>query len=147
MAWKKAKQTVLLWSNHCTFWANSWWTTNDWKSDYFVKLVRWKNKNPNTSNMRWLDFELKKKREIWLSENLPSSLSWLHLTNFSSDWEKKGRTKDIYIYIYIYKLKKLISLVYNINYLIAPIDRAPQRLYSRRYSYTWRNNCDLHKHH
>ena len=50
---------------------------------------------------------------------------------------KKDGQKDIYIY----ELKKLISLVYNINYyLIVPIDRAPQRLYSERYSYRWRNN-------
>ena len=49
---------------------------------------------------------------------------------------KKGRTK-----IYIYELKKLISLVYNINYyFIVPIDRAPQCLYSQRHSYRWRNN-------
>ena len=43
---------------------------------------------------------------------------------------------------YIYKLKKLISLVYNINfYLIVPIDRTPQGLYSQRSSYKWRDRC------
>ena len=45
---------------------------------------------------------------------------------------------------YIYKLEKWISLVYNINYyLIVPIDRVPQRLYSQRYSYRWRNTSWL----
>ena len=49
--------------------------------------------------------------------------------------DKKGRTKR-----FIYELKKLISLVYNINYyLIVPIDRAPQLLYSQSYCYRLRN--------
>ena len=49
---------------------------------------------------------------------------------------KKGPTKK-----YIYKLKKIISLVYNINYhLIVLVDRAPQRLYLQYYTYRWLNN-------
>ena len=134
---------MLSWPNHCTLWASSCWRTNDWNSYYFVKLVRWKNNNnnnnPNASNVRWLDFEISAKWQIWLSENLSSFLSRLHLTNFSSDWQKKGGQK-----IYI-RTEKLISLVYNINYyLIVPIDRALQRLYLLFYSYNWHNNwCKL----
>ena len=124
---------MLSWPNHCTLWTSSWWRTNDWNSYYFLKLVRWKNNNPNASTMRWLHLELSSKWKIWLSENLPSSLSWLQLTKFSSDCAKKGRTKK-----YIYEQKKKISLVHNINYyLIVPIDRAPQRPYLQRYSYSY----------
>ena len=39
------------------------------------------------------------------------------------------------------RTEKLMSLVYNINYhLIVPIDRAPQRLNSQRYSHRWPNS-------
>ena len=128
---------MLSWPNHCTLWASSYWTTNNWNSYYFVKLVRWKNNdnnNSNTSNMRWLDFELSSKWTIWLSQSLSSFLSRLHIANFSSDWQKRADNK-IYIQTEI-----LISLVYNINYyLIVLIARAAQRLYSQRFSYRWRN--------
>ena len=125
---------MLSWPNHCTFWASSCWTANDWNSYYFVKLVRSKNnnKNPSASNIRFLYFEFSQKWKIWLSENLSFSLSWMHLMIFSPDWQKKGGQKDIY------ELKKL--LIYNKNYyLIVPIDRPPQRLYSQRCSYGCRN--------
>ena len=40
--------------------------------------------------------------------------------------------------------EKLISLVCNINHhLIVLTDWAPQRLYSQRYSYSWRNSWGL----
>ena len=49
---------------------------------------------------------------------------------------KKGGQRNI-----IYELKKLISLVYDVNYyLIISIDREPQRLYSQCYSYRWHNS-------
>ena len=92
--------------------------------------------------MCWLGLGLSSKWKIWPLENYSSFLSRLHLTNFSSDWQKKGGQKKVYI-----RTEKLISLVYNINYhLVVPIDRAPQRLYSQRYGYRWRRNIYIPKH-
>ena len=78
----------------------------DISSKYFVKLVRWKNnKNPNVNAFTRLRIFIKMKN-LAIREFAFFSFSWLHLTNFSSDWQKKGWTKR-----YIYEMKKLISLV------------------------------------
>ena len=137
MRWRSQNNKIVLsWPNHCTLWPSSWWTTNDWNSYYFVKLVRWKNnnKNPNASHVRWVDFELSWKWKIWLSEN---SL----LLSRSCIWRIFLLTgKKIYI-----RTKKINFSSVLCKLLFNHSDRysAPQRLYSQRYIYRWRNNSLL----
>ena len=127
---------MLSWPNHWTHWASLCWTTSGWNSYYFVKLVRRKNNNnsPNASTMHKLDV----KKLIKMKNLTIRQLAFSPVAAFDEFffWLTKKRADKKYKY----KLKKLISLVYNINYYsIVQLHRAPQCLYSQHCSYRWNN--------